>query len=388
MSLFTRTSIGMAWKQLSHGRSRMAVAVTGVSVAVMLMLLVLSLKETVFKSFLHVASSLRGDLILLSSKTQTVQKPASFPRRYAERLRAIEGVETVSVVYIQTGLAINPWTRNQHDVRVYGMELDEDVIALEGIDPNDPVFRLADVALFDRQSRPKIGPIAAELDAGHPVTTEINNRQITLTGVVSGGITLGIDANIFTTHANFHRLFPSVSPGATDIGIIKLKTGANPEAVLLTAREMLGTEAAIHTRDGLLTEELDYLKRNEPMNFVMTMIAGVAFFVGMIIVYQILYTDVINHLPQFATLKAMGFNDFFLLRIIISEGLILSLVGFWPGLLGAMILAAVAEDAITLPVEITFGRITQVLIMSIIMCGIAAALAVRKLASADPADVF
>ncbi|MDX2176849.1 MAG: ABC transporter permease DevC [Candidatus Sumerlaeia bacterium] len=384
----SQSSAALGWRQLSHGRTRMLIALMGVSVAVLLMLLVLSLKETVFRSSLQVASSLNGDLILLSPKTQTVQRPARFPRRFADRLRAIEGVEKVSVVYVETGRWINPWTRQQHNVRVYGLELDENVIGLDGIDPSDPVFRLADVALFDRRSRPKIGPVAAELDAGREFSTEVNSRRIQVTGAVTGGITVGIDGNLFTTHANFQRMFPTIHPGAADIGIVKLAPGADAEQVLAVANSMLGSEGVVYSRRGLLDKELAYLRKNEPVDFIMSLIASVAFVVGMIIVYQILYTDVINHLPQFATLKAMGFGDGFLLRIILSQGLILSLIGFWPGLLGARILARAAQKAISLPVEVTPDRIVQVMGMTVVMCAVAAGLAVHKLSSADPADVF
>jgi putative ABC transport system permease protein len=120
----------------------------------------------------------------------------------------------------------------------------------------------------------------------------------------------------------------------------------------------------------------------------MGMIASVAFFVGMIIVYQILYTDVVNHLPQFATLKAIGFTGVFLLGIIISEGVILSVLGFWPGLIMAHGLAWLAQEATLLPVSITISNTIGVLLAAVVMCVLAASIAVRKITQAEPASVF
>ena len=111
------------------------------------------------------------------------------------------------------------------------------------------------------------------------------------------------------------------------------------------------------TRELMIEEERDYMRKNDPVDFLMNMIAGVAFFVGMIIVYQILYRDVMAHLAQFATLKAIGFGNGFLLRIIISEGLILSLIGFGPGLGAAHLLTRLTGNVIKLPVKITANRV-------------------------------
>jgi putative ABC transport system permease protein len=158
--------------------------------------------------------------------------------------------------------------------------------------------------------------------------------------------------------------------------------------VVRQMREMLGSEARVLTRSEMLEAEKAFMKLNDPVDDIMGMIAGVAFFVGMIIVYQILYTDVVNHLPQFATLKAIGFTGAFLLGIIIAEGVILSLIGFWPGLLMAHGLAWLAQQATLLPVSITLGNTVGVLLAAIVMCVLAASIAVRKITQAEPASVF
>lgn len=382
------SSFLMGWRQLSHGRSRMIVALIGVAVAVLLMLTVLSLKEAVFNSTLLVPSSLRGDLIVLSPRTQSVMRPARMPVRLLERVRGVEGVASVSPVTLETGKWVNPETHQEHPIRVWGLDLQADVLGLPGIDPRDPVLRTADAGLFDERSKPKYGGVAGALRGGRAFRAEVNGREFEVIGLTRAGISVGVDGNLFTTPANFQRLFPSASTAACHIGVVDLAPGTDAAAVLAAARAMLGAEARVLPRSDLLEAEIAYMRANEPVDYIMSTIAAVAFAVGMIIVYQILYSDVLNHLPQFATLKAMGFADGYLLRIVMSEGLILSLIGFWPGLLAAIVLTTMAQAVILLPVVVTVERAALVLGLSIAMCGVAAAAAVQKLRHADPANVF
>lgn len=382
------SSYMLGWFQLSHGKSRMVVALCGVSVIAAMILTVLSLRDSVIDSSLLVPSSLRGDIVVLSPRTQTILRAAQFPSRFLERIHGIEGVESVSAVYFDTARWVNPETRQEHPIRVWGMELERDVLGLPGIDASDPTLRMSDSVLFDRLSRPKFGPVAQRIQSGGDFSTEVNGRQVQVCGLTTAGISISSDGNLFTTHANYQRLFPGKGLAACNIGIVRTKPGEDIGKIAVAAREMLGSEAVVLTRQEMIEAEREFTRINDPVDDIMGMIAAVAFLVGMIIVYQILYTDVINHLPQFATLKAIGFPDHFLLRIILSEGLILSLIGFWPGLFIAVFLTRIAHQAIMIPVNIDPLMATGVLVAVMVMCVLSAAVAVRKISQAEPADVF
>jgi putative ABC transport system permease protein len=387
--IFSKNSfVAIGWSQLSHGRTRMIVALCGVSVIVAMILTVLSLKDAVIDSTLQVPKSLKGDVIILSARTQTILRPAPFPRRFLDRLHGIDGVAAVSSVAIENARWINPETRQEHPIRVFGLDLEFDVIALPGIDPNEPQLKLKDTVIFDASSRPKFGPVAKHFKSGKGFSTEINGRRIDVCGLTYAGVSIASDGNLFTTHANFQRLFPNLGSSKSHIGVMRLANAESQADVVRQVREMLGTEARVLTRGEMLEAERTYMKVNDPVDDIMGMIASVAFFVGMIIVYQILYTDVVNHLPQFATLKAIGFTGVFLLGIIISEGVILSLLGFWPGLIMAHGLAWLAQEATLLPVSITISNTIGVLLAAVVMCVLAASIAVRKITQAEPASVF
>jgi putative ABC transport system permease protein len=134
--------------------------------------------------------------------------------------------------------------------------------------------------------------------------------------------------------------------------------------------------------------EKNYWSTNSPIGFIFSMGMVIGFFVGFIVVYQILYTDVTNHLPQYATLKAIGYTDGYLLRLVLEEAAILAVIGYIPGTIIAGLLLKVAADATYLPLGLSLYRGIQLFAFTIIMCGFSAAMAVRKLRAADPADVF
>lgn len=353
-----------------------------------MVLTVLSLKDAVIDSTLQVPKSLRGDVFILSARTQTIMRPAPFPRRFLDRLHGIDQVAAVSSVAIENARWINPETRQEHPIRVFGLDLEFDVLALPGINPKDPQLKMKDTLVFDASSRPKFGPVAQRFQGGQGFATEINGRRVEVCGLTQAGVSIAADGNVFTTHANFQRLFPMLGSSRSHIGVLRLKPSASSPEVARQVREMLGTEARVLTRAEMIVAEREFMRVNDPVDDIMGMIAAVAFLVGMIIVYQILYTDVVNHLPQFATLKAIGFTGSFLLGIIVAEGVILSLLGFGPGFIVALELAWLAEQATLLPVDITLSNTAGVLITAIVMCVVAALIAVRKITQAEPASVF
>jgi putative ABC transport system permease protein len=114
----------------------------------------------------------------------------------------------------------------------------------------------------------------------------------------------------------------------------------------------------------------------------------VGFLVGTVIVYQILYSDVSDHLPEYATLKAMGYSDRYLMGVVLQEALILAILGFIPGFAVSLGLYGLIAQATLLPVVMSLNRATLVLSLTLTMCVASGAIALRKLQAADPADIF
>jgi len=205
---------------------------------------------------------------------------------------------------------------------------------------------------------------------------------------INVGISLTTDGNLYMSPANFLRLFPGRDVGAIDVGLVQLKPGVDARKVRDELAPLVGSEARILTRAELIASEVQFMRDSAPIDFIFGMGAAVGFFIGFVVVYQILYTEVTNHLPQFATLKAMGFTDGYLLRVVLSQGLILSILGYVPGFFLALVLYRIATVAIQMQFAMTFQRATMVFTLTLVMCGLSSLIAIRKACSADPADVF
>jgi putative ABC transport system permease protein len=152
--------------------------------------------------------------------------------------------------------------------------------------------------------------------------------------------------------------------------------------------ETLPVGVQVFTRDQYMKYEQTYWAKRTPIGFIFNMGTFVGFIVGAVIVYQILYTDVTDHMGEYATLKAMGYNDRYLFGVVIQEALMLAVIGFVPGWLISTGMGILTRKVTLLPSYMTWERALTVLVLTIGMCVVSGILAMRKLRAADPADIF
>ncbi len=382
------TSLLIAWRQLSFHKAKLAAAVAGVVAAVMLMLVQLGIRQGAIDNSVAIAKRIDADIIIYGPKTQTIFEPSPFARVLLHRVSAHEQVEAVREVYISKARFRNPWNHQEHPIQVFGIEPDDPMFRFPQLVGHAAELRLADRLVFDSLSRRDYGPVAKYVNENGTLETEINQRKVYIVSTVPVGVSISSDGNVFMSLANFLRIFPSRKSNSLDLGLIRLKPGADRLQVLEELRPYVGNEAKIATREQLIASEEKYLRSSRPVDFIFGMGVAVGFFIGFVVVYQILYSEVTNHLPQFATLKAMGYTNGFLVQVVVAQSFILSILGYWPGFVLAVILYRFAERTIQMPFVMTWQRAVSVLALTIFMCGMSAMIAVRKAQSADPADVF
>ena len=381
--------IPLSWLQLTHEKIRFIVALAGISFADILMFMQLGFQEALFNSAVRLHKSLHGDIFIISSQTDSIAFPTSFSNRRLYEVLGIKGVQSVSPVYIDFASWKNPVQRNNRRIFVIGINPKDKILDLPNVQENQEKLKQQDVILFDRLSRLDFGPIAEEFERGKTIVTEVSGRRIKVGGLFSLGTSFGADGNILTSDVNLFRLFPSREKGLIEIGIIKLEPGANIELTLNKLRKKLsGGDVNVFDKEGLIKHEINYWYARTAIGFVFTLGTIMGFIVGTVIVYQILYTDVADHLPEYATLKAMGYTDLYLLTVVFQEAIILACIGYIPGASLAMVLYFNAARATGLPIAMTVSKAITVLILTAVMCCIAGGISVGKLRSADPADIF
>ncbi|ACK67703.1 DevC protein [Rippkaea orientalis PCC 8801] len=379
----------LAFLQLTHEKTRLLVALAGIGFADILMFMQLGFKNALFDSSVRLHNSLQGDIFILNSNSDTFTKLTSFSQRRLYETLAVDTVESVTPVYIGLASWKNPKKGKERTVFTMGINPTKNSVELPGIAENISVVKQQDTVLFDRRSRAEFGPIAALFESGETVKTEVSNRRIQVGGLFSLGTSFGADGTIITSDINFWRLFPERERGLIDVGIIKLKPGADVETTLAFLREnMAYKDISYYSQEELINHEKSFWRNRTAIGFIFSLGTIMGFVVGTVIVYQILYTDVADHLPEYATLKAMGYTDFYLFTVVFQEAIILALIGFIPGFSLSMLLYFNAAKATGLPIIMVTSRAITVLILTVIMCCISGGIAVGKLKAADPADIF
>ncbi len=380
--------IRLAWLQLTHEKSRMIVAISGIAFSNILMFMQLGFEGALYDSAARFHTTLKADLVMISPRSKSLAYMRQFSSRRLHQVSGFEGVDSVSPIYVDFADWKNPVNSDYRAIFVFGFEPEVPVFNLPEVNQNLNKLKLPDTFLFDRSSRAEYGPIAAEFERKKQVLTEISNYRIKTVGLFTLGPSFAADGNLITSDQNFLRLFRNRRDGEVDIGLITLKQGIDKQKVLSNLVAKLPEDVRLLTYQEFIEFEKEYWRTSTPIGFMFALGTGMGFIIGIIIVYQILFTDVNEHLAEYATLKAMGFTDNYFLRVVFQEALILAIFGYIPGLGISLGLYELTKAATFLPMLMSASRSVSVLVLTILMCSISGAIAVRKLRAADPADIF
>ncbi len=378
----------LSWLQLRKERARLLVAIAGISFADVLMFLQMGFRGALFSSAVEFHHSLNGEIVMLSSRSRSLISLDRFTERRLYQAAGVTGVESVSPIYLNSIQWRNPENKEIWEIYAIGINPEHQVLNIPGVEANRNQLRQPDTALFNLGSRKEFGAIAQQFEAGETIITEIDERQIQIRGLFKLSPTFGINAYLVTSDINFLRMADFRQGGLIDVGVINLKPDADVQAVLAEMRSRLPNDVKVMTKEDYAKAEVAFWNASTPVGYTFDLGVVIAFIVGAVIVYQILYSDVTDHLPEYATLKAMGFRDRYLLMVVFQEALILAVLGFIPGTAIALGIYRITNLATMLPMAMDLGRIVFVLILTAIMSSFSAAMAMRKLQAGDPADIF
>jgi putative ABC transport system permease protein len=378
----------LGWLQLWHKPMRLLVAVAGISFAVMLILMQLGFRSALFESTLRFHERFRYDIALFSSDSVFIVRPAPFTIRRLYEALGSPDVESVSPVYIFPATWKNPWNNERRSLNAVGVDPTRNVLDTPGFTENLHKLGAQDVVLFDRASRPEFGPVGEAWREVTPIVTEINDRSMSVVGLVEIGPSFGIDGTVLTSVDNWLRLFPDRSRNQIQLGLVTLKPGVDPEAARDRLREYVPSDVLVMTKADFAARERAYWNGATPIGYVFAFGAIMGLVVGAIIVYQILFADVSEHLREYATLRAIGYRNGFVSGIVLQQAAILAVLGYLPGMAASWLLYRSAASATRLPLYLTTDRAIAVFLLTLAMCALSGFLALRKVRRLDPAEVF
>ncbi|MDJ0674816.1 MAG: ABC transporter permease DevC [Calothrix sp. MO_167.B42] len=389
-----KTPLGLL--QLTRNKIRSLVAIAGISFIVILMFLQLGFQDALYSSATQVHRSLRGDLFVVSSQYKSLTAIQSFSRSRLYQTLGFDGVESVSPMYLGFAKFKNPENGEKYSIYVIGFEPGKPVMKLPGVVANTDKLKIPDVVLFDRNSRPEFGPVAQKFEQEQREQVievfpfnSLKGYRVRVGGLFKLGPSFGVDGNLIVSDTTFLRIFPNTRPAEViDVGVISLKPDVDSQKILAKLRSQLPKDIKIFTYDEFINFEKEYWATRTPIGFILNLMLTMASVVGIVIVYQILYSNISTQLTAYATLKAIGYKNNYLLIMVFQQAFVLSVMAYIPGFAISMLMYEFAMEATKLPIMMSFQNAIMVLISSILMCMTSGAFAINKLRSTDPADIF
>jgi putative ABC transport system permease protein len=375
-------SFALAWRILTHDKGRSVLAIAGVFMAILLVFVELGFFIAVPRGGMLLYDRMRFDLLIASREYEYQAQPGAFALAALGKARAAPQVAQATALYFGQAKWESGVDGKAPDVFVIGFDPQAQVFTPADIYQQRSVLERADTFLVDTATRPMFGPLAS----GRVV--EINRQRLTIGGqyvLGTGFMGLGV---ILVSPPNFARLFRYRSLDQVNLGVVKLRPGVDPNGAAPALRKMLGNNLRLFTRSELQAHETAYWTTRTSVGLLFGSGLLVAFVVGIMVVYQVLATQVSRQLPQFATLKAIGYADRSLNGTVVAMALLIVLAAFVPALAAALGVYAVIREETLLPVTMSEARIGAVFVATLLMAVSSALLSAGSLRRADPADVF
>ncbi len=376
----------LAWAQLSHQKIRLSVAIGGIAFANILIFMQLGFLTLFSKGATALPENLAGDLFIINPEAKYIGAN-NFDRIRLYQAAALEGVVSTTPLYLD----FTSWA--------YSSKFTSFQTRVLAFNPQSPIFNNAEInqqiakihapgiVLFDRLSKAELGPIAQKFQTSGAVRSIIKNRRIEVAGLFSMGNSFFLgDGNIVMSENSYTDIFGEDVLNNVSIGIVRVVPQTNLRR-LQAAMKAAVPGIEVLTRPELIQREVDY-QNAQPTGPIFGFGAMMGFVVGIVVVYQVLYADVSDHLAEYATLKAIGHSDGALLRVIFTEAIILAVIGFVPGCGLSIGMYLFLAQATKLELVMTPDIALMVFVLTLVMCMASAAIASSKLRSADPADVF
>ncbi|OBQ41276.1 MAG: ABC transporter [Anabaena sp. MDT14b] len=374
-------------------KTRLIIAVSGIAFADILIFIQMGFETALFDSAVKPHRNLQADLILINPQFQALFSAKSFSRERLYQALSYNGVKSVSSIYIGTGQWRNPETKLDRAILVWGVDPTAPGLKFPELQAKKDYLKQLNQVLFDEASRPEYGEIGKIFRETGKFNAGLSGKNVSVKGVFQNGTSFAADGNVVMSDSTFLQLFPTRKPDQIEVGLITLQPGADIEKVREQLQIGLNPDpqkpfVEVGTPETFAQKERTYWANSTGIGFIFGLGVIVGFIVGIVIVYQILYSDVSDHLPEYATLKAMGYTDNYLLGVLLQEALLLAALGYLPAFFLSFGIYQLTFAATLLPIYMKVDRAINVFFLTVIMCTVSGAIAMRKLRSADPADIF
>jgi putative ABC transport system permease protein len=405
-----RPRVPLAWLNLIHDRRRFVLFSLGIALAVVLIFVQYGFRNALLDSNVLLIQKLNADLAVVSGRRAALPFRETVSRRRLAQIEGLPGVDTVHLLYLEYYISLvrnpaeSPDKRPPNrPIRVIGIDPEAYLLKFPELDPapgesRSRVNELQQLgrALFDRGGKTNIHD-RAESIFGPMVPgakTDLAGQQIHIVGEINLGSDFGAEGTLIMSEDSFvellRRPYTLGDPRAeVEMGLVRLFPGADRRAVKETIRNAFPEgDLDVLTIDELVERERRFWLENTPIGFVFGLGMGLSFIIGAVICYEILSSDVADHMAEYATLKAIGYRNSYLSKVLIEQAMLMAASGFFPGMAVSWVIYQWLGYLTSLPMWMTPARIGFVLGLTVLMCAGSGLLALRKAQQVDPAEVF
>jgi len=376
-----RYAILIAIANLTQRRLRLVVALAGTAVPIILLMMQMAFLSGARIQVTQFYDLFDFDLALISADYQFLVECGSIDRVRLTQAAALPEVAGTFAINVGS----NDWTNRADGGRstalVFGLDETPDFFRDASLREGMANLRTNRAVLVDAFSSPEYGAI-------HPGTTGIlSDSDVDVAGQVRLGLFFYADGSTIVRNTDFPR-YERTNPLLIDIGLIRLTGGADAAEVAERLSASLPPDVRVLTRDQLIGQERAFFITTKPIGIMLQISMWIAFLVGSVILLQVISTDIVNRLKEFATLKAMGFGPGFVFGVGLFQSLLLAGGAFLIALAVTALVLAVVQATTHLPAGITPLLAIMTLVIVLTMTALSVVSVVRRIARADPAELY
>ncbi len=359
----TRRPVPFALRLVLHQKRRTAVAAAGIGFAILVIFMQLGFFGAVENTALAISSRFRADLVLVSPRFARLADAGTIDAARLYQAQAIDEVEAAIPVFFRYANWRVPETMQRCRLFAIGFPLD----AVGGQPPLDPGVPGLDLDLLrgqgnlfmDRLSQAKCRPVAAD------GAVEVRNKAARVVGEIEIGVGFLADGALLMSDDSFTHFFASQPIDRPHLGLLRLREGADLGAAKTALAQLLPTDVRVLEADEVDAMQRRHWVEHTAVGNIFTMGSFAGFMVGVVVLYQILSTDIRNQLPYYATLKAMGYSNRRLYGYVFRQAWVFAGLGFAPALVASAALFPFIHAATRLPIFMSAGLAASIGLMSV-----------------------
>jgi len=372
--------VDLARKILLYDKIRFLITVTGVAFAVTLVFVQVGLFEGLLANASVTIEQIDADLWVSARNTPNVDFSNTFPETFIQRVRSVPGVARADNLIVWFGRVALPSGATENAV-LYAMEdftrwnLPWQVNAGDARNLRRGKYVMLDDSATKRFGQFEVGDYR-----------EFNGQRLKIIGTTGEARSFTTNPIAFLDYRVAQSLDRQSLHNRTTYILVKLAPGSDPQAMRAAIRERLPYND-VWTRAEWASRSRSYWTDNTGLGLNMIMTVFLGCLVGVVVVAQTLYTSTMEHIKEFATVKAIGGGNAEIYGIIAKQAAIAAVVGFALGAVMAYGLRPVMAG-LDLKLILTPTFSIYVFAGTLALCLGASAISFRRVASLDPALVF